>query len=218
MDTHRFEHLTSGLFLPLFALTAILLLMVKVPPWGYEPVQSLNMFSNLPVFAVLYAIWLSLLLFLLWRVGTLWEAALVVSLFVLVHVGAQTLATSFGAAEDWLRGADSVEVQQAGRLDFTSYADYPGLATIGAFLAIVTDVDILALRPPLLLIWLVALSTLLLVGYSRLFGSVRLAALAVLVAIQSNVMLARFSFHPGHVGPLLVVALLGYLSARERPL
>jgi len=218
MDWQRFHRFVPGLFVTVLALTVTLLLMVRPPPWGYEPVQSLHIFSNLPLFAALYIVWLSLLLFLLWRVRGPWEAALLVSSFVLVHVGTVVLATSSGAGEDWLKGADAVQIQQTGNLDFSGYSDFPALAIVGAFLATVTKVDILSLRTPILLIWLVALSTLLLVGYSRLFRSFSLAALAVLLAIQSNLMLARFYLHPAQMGVLLVVALLGFLLGREHPL
>lgn len=212
----RLDGLLLWLFIPL--LTTSLLLLVKPAPWGYEPVQSLHIFRNLPLFAALYFVWLSLLLFLLWRVRGFCEAAVLVSSFALVHVGTIVLATHYGASQDWLKGADPVQIQQTGNLDFRGYSDFPALAIVGALLATVTDVDMLTLRTPLLLIWLVALSTLLLVGYSRLLKSLPLAALAVLLAIQSNLMLARFYLHPAYMGVLLVVALLGFLLEREHPL
>jgi len=212
----RFDGLLLWLLLPL--LTASLLLQVRPAPWAYEPVQSLHIFRNLPLFAALYVVWLSLLLFLVWRVRGFWEAAVLVSSFALVHVGTVVIATHYGAGEDWIKGADSVQIQQTGNLDFRGYSDFPGIAILGTFVASVTDVDLLTLRTPLLLIWLVALSTLLLVGYSRLLRSINLAALTVLLAIQSNLMLARFYLHPVHMGVLLVIALLGLLSGRERPL
>ena len=191
---------------------------MRPAPWGYEPVQSLNIFRNLPLFAAVYVVWLSLLLFLVWRVRGFWEAAVLVSSFALVHVGTVVLATHYGAGEDWIKGADSVQIQQTGNLDFRGYSDFPGMAIVGMFIASVTDVELLTLRTPLLLIWLVALSTLLLVGYFRLLRSVNLAALAVLLAIQSNLILARFYLHPATMGVLLVIALLCFLLGRERPL
>lgn len=215
----RLQRSNPGLLVPIVALTAILLFMVRLPPWGYEPVQSLRVFSNLPLFAALYALWLMLLLLQLWRTRSLLLGAILVSLFSLVHVGTMVLATSYGAAEDFLKASDSVQIQRTGELDFLIYGDFPALAVVEAVLAKVTDVDIiLTLRTPLLFIWLVLLSQLLLIGYFRLFKSVPLAALAVLLAVQSNIILARLYLHPMYMGVLLVVALLTFLLGREQPL
>jgi hypothetical protein len=202
---------------PLLALAAILLLLVRLPPWRYAPVQSLHIFSNLPLFAALYYLWLLLLFILLWRLHSPWQGAVVVGLFVLVYVGTVVLATSYGAGEDWVRAADPVQIQETGKLDFEGYRDFPALAILGSSLSFATNVDIMTLRTSLLLIWLVILSQLLLVGYSRLFKSLPLAALAVLLALQSNLVLARFYLHPSHMGVMLVVALLGFLLGREQP-
>jgi len=216
MDIRRFDGHLFWLSFPL--LTACLLLLVRLPPWGYAPVQSLHIFSNLPLFVALYIVWLSLLLFRLWRVRSRWEGVLLVSLFVLVHVGTGILANVYGGGEDWLKAADTVQIQQTGNLDFQGYRDFPALAIFGAFLATVTDVEILTLRTPLLLTWLVMLSMFLFVGYSRLFKSVPLGALAVLLAVQSNLMLSRFHLYPSIMGLLLMVAILGFLLGREERL
>jgi hypothetical protein len=212
------HRLIPALFVPLVALTAILLLLVRLPSWEYEPVQSLHLFRNLPLFVVLYILWLVLLLLLVWRTQSLLWGTALVCLFVLVHVGTIVVATPYGAAEDWLKGFDVVVTKQTGSLQPVIYGDFPASAILGAFLSDVTDVDALTLRTPLVLIWLVLLSTLLFVGYSRLFRSYPLAAMAVLLAVQSNIVVARFYWHPMYMGVLLVVALMGFLSGREQPL
>ncbi len=212
------QRIASWLFLLLLILTSLLLFAVRVPPWGYVPVQSLLIFGNLPLFASLYTVWLTLLILLVWHVRTARETAVLVNLFVLVYVGAVILATSYGAGEDWLKAADPVQIQKTGRIDFLGYRDFPALALVGAMVAAIANAGILTLRTPLLSSWLISTSTLLFVCYSRFIPSRPLAALAVLVAVQSNLVMSRFYLHPIYLGVLLYVALMSVVLARKQSL
>lgn len=206
------------LYLPLLPLTAMLPFLITTPVGDYRALQSVEAFRNLPLFWALYSVWLTLLLVLLWRAPNRGVVAMLVGLFAVTSMGVYVLATPHGQGEDWLWAIDPIQIQRLGRIENLGYYDFPALAIMRVYFAEISGVDVAQFRTPMVLLWLVALSQLLLTGYFRLFRSPRLAGLAVIVALQSNLVLARFYLHPMYAGVLLVAALMGFLLGRDRPL
>ena len=206
------------LYLLLLPLTAVLPFLIQSPAGDYRPLQSVEAFTELRLFWALYTVWLALLLVLLWRAPNRWTVAMLVGLFAVTSMGVYVLATPNGQGEDWQWAIDPIQIQRLGRIENLGYYDFPALALIRVYLGEISGIGVAEFRTPLILFWLVSLSQLLLAGYLRLFRSPQLAGLAVVVAIQSNLVLARFYLHPMYAGVLLVAALMGFLLGRHRPL
>lgn len=215
----------AWLLAPLVALTLFLMLYPGAPQWGYQPFQSPDFIPRLPLFALLYCLWLALLLFLLWRTrGPAWGMLLVIA-FVLVFLGYWTAATPNGVHEDWQKSADSVLLAERGEipLETRGYFEFPATAILGTTLSTLTGWEVSDLRTPMVLLYMTGLAALLFVLYGHVLRVPKLAAFAVLLAVQGNMMLIRFHYHPAYFGILPMIAFLvilfrrgnGALSARE---
>jgi hypothetical protein len=201
-------------------LTAANLLSVRIPAWGYTPVQSLQVFRNPALSGVLYFVWFSVLLMLLWQARRPWHGSLLVAMFALTQIGVFVFATPLGAGEDWLDAVGSPLIQKSGRIsrELYGYSNFPSLALLGALASTTAGVGVMDLRTPILVSWLVLISQILFAGYRRVLGSVRLAALAGVIVFESNLILSRFYFHPAVMGVTLTSGLVGFLLACKNPL
>jgi hypothetical protein len=206
-----------ALAVPLLSLTVILALFPAQPQWDYQPLQSPAFFSDVRLFAVLYYLWLGLLVFLAMRARhPAWGMVLAV-LFALVHVGFWTIATPQGQQEGWQKMLDSVVLQEGGRIDFSrgSYFEFPGTGILGATFASMTGLEVCDIGTPLLIWYVVTLAVLLFVLYRNSVGPTHLAVFGVLLAVQGNMMLARLHFHPTFWGILPLIAFLLVLNMRR---
>lgn len=204
----------------LFGLTVALLLFPTSLQWQYQHLQSPDFFQNVRLFAVLYYLWLGLLLFLIIRARSpAWGLALA-ALFALVHLGFLIIHTPQGRWEDWQRSLldAAVLLEGEGKIDFTmgGYFEFPAAGILGASVASVTGLEIFDIRTPLLLWYVVTLAALLFALYRGIFGVTHLAAFAVLLAIQSNMVLTQLHFHPAFWGILPIIAFLLVLNRRNR--
>jgi hypothetical protein len=197
----------AGLWLLLLFLTGALLLFPTRLTLEYEPIQSIPAIPNLPLFAALYSLWLLLLLLLLFSggEGARWERSALVGIFALVFVGFWLLTgPNTGLRYDGIGNAAHVAYlsQQARGMipvdhPHLRYFNFPGMHLLALALVQVTGLGLFQGVTLALTFHLVLLSVLLYILFLRSLHSPSLAAFGALLAIQGNIMLARYSFYPG---------------------
>jgi len=176
----------------------------------YTPVQSLDAISNLWLFMVLLFLWMAALLLLLWRITSPRSAAFLVACFGVVYFGFWTVHWPYGAFEDWLNLQSAQVVILTGHVQpaVEHYWNWPGLAFLGASYSDVTGLQLPSVLPVLIPIAEVLLCLLLFEFYRRVLGDLRLAIVAVIVAIVGNLYLLRFHFHPHDFALVLLFTFL----------
>lgn len=217
---HRF-----GLWLLLILLTLTLLLFPTHLTLEYSPIQSLEAIVNLPLFAVLFCVWLLLLLLLLFFRGqkTDWEKPLLVGIFALVFSGFWLVT----GPNTWLRydGIGNATVVNYllqsgdGHLPLAhpnlGYFQFPGMHLLALSICQVSELEVSAAVSFLLVFQLVLLSVLVYILFLKCLKNTSLAALGALLVIQGNINLARCSFYPGIWALVFLVMLLILLNKRD---
>lgn len=188
----------------------------------YRPVQSPHIFDSLPLFAILYCIWLLVLLLLLFSNGgegeNDWEKLVLVCTFSAVFLGFWTIVTRTGLSSEGIYNAAHVEyLADTGKIPAghraLGYFDFPGLHLIGSFVSQSTGLDAIGAAASIVFFQALLLAALLYVLFRRLLGSAYVASLAVLLVIQANISLDKLNFfHPRNLGIVLLVVFLLLLS------
>lgn len=201
------------LWLVLIGLTTALLAYPRQMALEYSPIQSLDVVEPVPVFASLYYAWMATLvsLLLLQKQGRAshWQGLALVAVFVLVYRGFWDIPFAAVKHVDSLVNTTTAEyVRSAGEIPFGHpnmiYTDFPGLHTLTAALATVTDlatpdaVTVVALLMDLLMAGILYLICL------HLLKDGRWAGIAALLAMQGGIMFARLPFYPGTLGFVFV--------------
>lgn len=198
------------------------------PNFEYSAVQSLSIFADLPFFAILYCIWLLLLLLLLFskggRSGNDWEKLVLVCVFAVVFLDFWTLVFPYGRWIDEIGAAAHVNYLQehgqiaAGNLNF-GYFDFPALHLLTLYLSQTTGMEIFATRVVLLFFHSLILAALLYVLFRRYFNNPYIAGFAALLVIQGDIWLSRrHGLSPGNFALLLLVAFLVLLTIDKQRL
>ncbi|MDP2937380.1 MAG: hypothetical protein Q8O86_12915 [Dehalococcoidia bacterium] len=200
-------YLRAGLWLSLLLLTLTLLVFPTRLVLEYHPTQSIPAIPNLPRFAALYITWLLLLLLLLLagREAPWWEKPALVGIFALVFVGFWLITGPYtGLRYDGMGNAAGVSYlsQQAeGRIPLDNpnlnYFNFPGMHLLAFVLVQVTGLGLFQGVTLALAFHLVLLAVLLYILLLNALNRPSVAALGALLAIQGNIMLARYSFYPG---------------------
>jgi hypothetical protein len=197
------------LWLILIGLTAALLAYPRQMALEYSPIQSLDVVEPVPVFASLYYAWMatlvSLILLLPQGRASHWQGLALVAVFALVYRGFWDIPFAAVKHVDSLANATTAEyVRSAGEIPSGHpnliYADYPGLHTLTAALAIVTGLATAdAVRAMAVLMDLLMAGIIYLVCL-RLLEDARWAGIAALLAMQGAIMFSRWPFYPGTLG------------------
>ena len=188
MKKFVFPCLLSAVFL----LTILLLLSPIHLTLDYQPVSSLYIFGNLPLFAVLYFIWFALILVLLRSRKDAPFQIFILCLFSMVFLGFWTMATPWGESPDgqWIM-AHVQYILDNGRIDFHNvnliYFEFPGFPLLNSFLSQVTSLNIFSTRLVYLLSSTTFFTFTLFVFYRKILMNNFIASLAVLLLIQSNI-------------------------------
>ncbi len=200
-------HVRAGLWLSLLLLTLTLLLFPTRLVLEYHPIQSISAIPNLPLFAALYAVWLLLLLLLLFsgRETPWWEKPALVGIFALVFIGFWLITGPYtGLRYDGLGNAAHVgylSQQPDGEIPLghpnLGYFTFPSMHLLTFALVQIAGLSLFQGVTFVLVFHLVLLAVLLYVLFLRGLNSPSLAALGTLLVIQGNIMLARYSFYPG---------------------
>lgn len=201
------ELVKPGLWTLLLVLTAALLLFPTRLTLEYEPIQSIPAIPNVPLFAAFYSLWLLLLLLLLFsgKEASRWEKPALVGIFALVFLGFWLLVgPNTGLRYDGIGNAAHAGylLQQGdGKMPIDhpnlAYFNFPGMHLLALALVQLTGLSLSQGVTLALAFHLVLLAVLLYILFLRSLHSPSLAALGALLAIQGNIMLARYSFYPG---------------------
>ncbi|MFC1943360.1 hypothetical protein ACFLWO_02120 [Chloroflexota bacterium] len=206
-----------ALWVLLLLLTVVILLFPTHLEFEYHAIQSLYIFYNLPLFVILYCVWVSILLLLLFFASkdNEWQKLLLVCIFALVYKGFWVIATPNGAFADELSTlADIGYLQEAGRISSASlpigYLEFPGIHFLGLSLSDICELGVLETR-----IWLSVFSSmlfaaLLYVFFAKLLRNSNYASLGVLLALHGGAMFSTRGqqFWPGNLAFLLLALLL----------
>ena len=203
-------------------LTCIILLFPTHLHYEYHPVQSPYVFDNLPLFSVIFAIWLGLLLLLLFTTKTKvkgnWEGLALVVVFSLVFLGFWGILTPDRQADGIWNLATVGYIVSSGTVAphaNVGYLDFPGIHILAAALSQVTGFSIYISAVVILIVFALLLSSLLYLLFSKTIEDPRLAGFAVLLAIQGNwtQSLSAF-FWPRYIGLIFLVIFLVLLNRK----
>ena len=221
-------HVRAGLWLLLLLATLTLLVYPTRLVLEYHPTQSIPAIPNLPLFAALYITWLLLLLLLLLagREAPRWEKPALVGIFALVFIGFWLVTGPYtGLRYDGLGNASHVSYlsQQAdGRIPVDhpnlAYFNFPGMHLLAFALVQVAGLSLFQGVTLALTFHLVLLAVLLYILLLNTLNRPSVAALGALLAIQGNIMLARYSFYPGIWALVFLAMFLILLNRRGQTL
>src|SRR3989304_5156550 len=214
--------------LVLWALLALLSLMLLTypikPSLEYQPVQSVQAITNLPLFGALFYAWLALLfsVFLLRAESKGVQVTLVV-VFALVSTGPWVRLAWGDSGEAPLYAAQLEHVSQTHHFSLDrpnfAYFQFPALFVVASALSQVTGMATWDTVVTLVLLDAALVSALLYLPFCNVSGSPKLAWLGVLLVLQGNIIIAKMlsNFHPGAFGFLFYVGFLALVSRSDRP-
>lgn len=211
-------YLRAALWALLLALTGVLVQYPKHLTLEYNPVQSLRVFPNLPLFGGIYYAWLTTLValaFLPRRLGgTLgtFEGLALAGVFSLTYRGMwDILLPDYGA--DGLSNIITAQFIMDGGTILSSnpniaYLDFPGLHVLTVVLANIINFDIKIAVVIMLLVLDVLTAALLYLTSLALLKDVRLAVFAAVFGMLGNPVFAYYFFYPGYLGAALFFTFL----------
>lgn len=222
---HRF-----GLWVLLILVTATILLFPVHLINEYHPIQAPFLFENLPLFGVLFCMWMLLLLLLLFskkdegkRLN--WENLALACVFGLVFVGFWVLITPHGSYADGIYNMGHVRyLVEEGSIPVGHqnliYFDFPGMHLLVSALSQISGLGIFETRALFLIFNAVLFSALLYILFIKIFKSNYLAFLGVLLVMLGSVMLVEKMDHftPGALGFTLLAGFLVMLTRSESAL
>lgn len=193
-----------------------------------HPVQSVYVFDNLPLFGALFYLWMLLLLLVLFTIregekGT-WEGVAISIIFPGVFLGFWTVAVHRGLYSEGISQAAHVKyLESTDRIPLghqtLGYFGFPGLPVVGDLVSKITGLEGKDVATLLVLLFPVLLGSLLYVLYRRFFDGdfgAQLAPMAVLLAIQGNIALAKLNFFHARGWAILLLIMFLILLNRHR--
>lgn len=196
----------------------------------YHPIQPPYLFDGLPLFGILFCIWMLLLLLLVFskrdqgdRLS--WESLALGCVFALLFLGFWVVITPYGSFADsifnmghvrWLMDEGTMPVGHQNLW----YFDFPGMHLLVAALAELTGLGVFQTATLFLVFNALLFSGLLYILFVKLLKSNRLASLAVALAVLGSVMLVEKMriFTPGALGYTLLAGFLVMLTRSETKL
>ena len=208
-------------------LTALLWLFPVQLRYEYHAIESLYIFgNNLPLFGILFYVWLGILLLLLFSKvkNSEWQRVALVCIFALVVFGFWAINTPTGGHSDepWNMGHVKY-LQETGTIAFAhpifSYFQFPGLHILAFSISGVCELEIFTTRTLFIVFSSVLFAALSYVLFMKLLKNSYLSSLAVLLIVGNFV--SPRDFWPGNLGLLLLICiltLLGRSAGRTRTL
>lgn len=196
--------------------TSILLYPVDLALESH-PVQSLHLFPDLPLFALIFVAWTLLLALLAFSKGAHrdeWEKLALVCVSSLVFLAFWSIVTPYGRLDYASNAAHVKFLQESGRIPLghpnLTYFDFPGTSLLGLIFSEIIPLGTFQAINLYLVMNALVFASLTYAIFLRSLGNARGAALATLLLIQGDMYLARaWAFYPGFVAlPLLLVFLL----------
>lgn len=203
-------------------LTCAIMLYPTHLRYEYHLVQSTYIFDNLPLFAVIFIVWLGLLLLLLFTIkgntkGN-WEGLAVVVIFTLVFLGFWGILAPERQPDGIWNLSTAGYILSSGTISShvnVGYLDFPGIHILTATLSQVTGFSILHSATVLLIVFSLLLAVMLYLLFSKTTEDPRLAGFAVLLAIQGNWTQSLFAFFwPRYIGLIFLAVFLVLLNRK----
>lgn len=208
------------------SLTAGIVLFPVAMHYEYRPLESVDAFGNLlPLFAVIFYIWMAVLFLLLFSKNDTgeWQRAGLLSLFALGMVGIWIVNAPYGGHPDELWQMGHVKyILETGRIGVAhpvfNYFEFPAFHLLLASISRVTGLGVFESRLGYMFFSSVIFTVLSYLLFFRLLKDSRIASLGVLFLFLGCPLIASSekSFWPGNLAQLLYVALLLLLAWREQ--
>jgi hypothetical protein len=231
MKSWRLPHITGslriGLWILLLLLTSLIFLYPTDLHYRYAPIDSIYVFSNLPLFGALYYVWFALILILLLfpsgKQGSRdWENVGLLAIFTLVFSGIWVTLTHgyYGEVFNYATPMKFAlaESRMPSYIPYFGYIEFPGLHLLGAATVQITGLRIFDTITLLLLLQSVLLFTLSYLLFKNSFNDTRLASIATLIVITGSLDIARILpiFHARGLALIFLAAFLLTVS-KEKP-
>lgn len=234
IETSASRWLSLALWASLLVLTTALLVYPRWYHLEYAPIQSIDIFPQLPLFSALYYGWLAAPVWLATRQNGLfrsqqWSALALMAVYALGWRGIWDLPLP-DYSPDGLSNIVTVQyIVHSGMITTAnsniSYLDFPGLHLLAACLSEIASISATASARAILLSFDVLLAWLLYLVAFSILSRVNLAILSAILAMLGSQIFASFFFYPGYFGLLLILmfSLLllrseGELDLRQRTL
>lgn len=199
MSSLKLPHLRGNWRLAVWCLLCVLTLLIFLYPaqlhYEYAIIQSLTVFSNLPLFGALYYVWFAMILVLLFLPGSEgkrrdWENVVLLGIFVLVFSGIW-VSLSHGDYGECLpyvfRAKGIVETGSYPAFDpDMGPNDFPGLPLLLSSIRLITRLETFDATVLLLLVNMLAYSIMLYVLFRSLLYKPLLAAMGSLILLMGN--------------------------------
>jgi hypothetical protein len=211
----------------LILLTLVLLLFPVHLVYEYHAIQAPYLFENLPLFGVLFCVWILVILFILFSKqdegdNLNWENLALISMFGLVFLGFWVIITPHGSFTDglfnmshvrWLVSNGSIPVGHENLV----YFDFPGMHLLVAALSLVTGLGVFESRTLFLVINAVLFCAVLYVLFAKLMKSGRLAFLGVLLVVLGSVLIVDdiSTFYPRALAFTMLASFMMLLTRSE---
>lgn len=189
--------------------------------YEYSAIESLYIFKSLPFFAIVYCIWIGLLLLLVFTLKIKnkgdWEGLALSLIFSLVCLGFWTFIAPIRSS-DGLNNAISVQyISTQGQLSANiTYGEFPGLLLLTSVLQQVTGLNVLAATGTFVIFNALFLAVVFYLLMLKFLRNQRFAAIGVILFFQGNWVLSRMNwFYPGYMGLTLIIIFLILLNRRE---
>jgi len=180
------------------------------------------------MFAVLFCIWLAVLLLLLLSRkadgNNVWEKLALVCIFSAVFLGFWTIIYHTGLSNEGIYNAAHVKyMNEVGRIPVghkvLGYFDFPGLHLIGSFISQITGLDVIKAVTIIVFFQGLLLAALLYTLFRLWMHDHPLTPLAVMLVIQGNISLDKLNFfHPRNLGLLFIVLFLVLITRTKAKL
>jgi hypothetical protein len=215
------------LWVLLLAMTVVLILFPADVNYdlSIHTIPFLYIFHCFSLFAVIYYIWLTFLMVLLFTGGSEpridWEKAALVGIFAVVFVGYSTMVSRGFTGDAFAPAGDIRNLLAQGHYDRAAalkYNGFPGFSLLGTGVCLVTGMGITDYITFFPFFQILLFSVLLYLFFSKLLKNPYLAALGALLVIQVDIPVSTSlqQFHAGAFAPfcLLPVALLLFTYGR----
>ncbi len=203
------------LWVLLIVLTVLLLLYPVDLSLEYHSVGSAHIFQNLPLFATVFFLWTTLILFLLFTTKhtddhTNWEIFILICIFAVVFIGFWTFASPLGRGDMESNLAHINSIAEEGNIfslthwNLTGF-DFPGIYFIVLWIAESTGLSILHAANLLLVFEGALLGVLLYILFGMRLRNPTFGGFAAMLAIMGNqIILGMYSFHATLALPMFI--------------
>ena len=212
-----------GLWILLLLLTALILLFPVRLRYEYHAIESVYAFgNNLPIFGILYYIWLATLLLLLFSKGrnSEWQRVALVCIFALVFFGFWAINTPTGGHWDHLWQMGHIKyILETGSIApdhlNLNYFQFPGFHIAVSALSLISGLELFEIRIIYTIFSGVLFTALLYLLFVNLLKDSYLSSLSVLLLLLGSILGRQQGFWPGSLSFIFILLFLLILTGRH---